>query len=260
MSVQYYIEKYGEEEGKVKYPDYLNRTKFCHTKEDYIKRYGEERGILEYEKHKNDCIRTKETFIKKWGEDEGLKRWENYCKKQSETNTFEYKQKKYGWTKEQFDEYNKSRAVTLENLIKKYGEDEGLKRWENYCYLQSYKKTKEYLIEKYGEEKGLEEYYRICDQKILSIDNFIRKYGKEVGEEKYKEYISGVSKGFSKISNELFKQISSYNVNNDKIYYGENEKRFKINFDGIKIAILDFYNESTNKAIEFYGDYWHRKS
>ena len=49
---------------------------------------------------------TKEKAIKKYGEVDGLKKWEEYCKKQAISNTFEYKQNKYGWTKDQFDEYN----------------------------------------------------------------------------------------------------------------------------------------------------------
>ena len=35
---------------------------------------------------------TKEFAIKEYGKEEGLKRWESYCKAQSVTNTFEYKQ------------------------------------------------------------------------------------------------------------------------------------------------------------------------
>ena len=40
MSVQYYIDKYGEELGRQKYQEYLDKTKFCHTKEDFIHRFG----------------------------------------------------------------------------------------------------------------------------------------------------------------------------------------------------------------------------
>ena len=91
-----------------------------------------------------------ERFITIYGIEEGKKRWDSYCKKQAESNTFEYK-KRNGLieTKEQFDEYNKSRAVTLKNQIKKYGDVEGKKRWDSYCKRQAYTNSKEY----FGQEK-----------------------------------------------------------------------------------------------------------
>jgi hypothetical protein len=51
---------------------------------------------------------TQENLIKKHGESKGIEKWLNYCSKQSETNTFQYKKEKYGWSKEKFDEYIKS--------------------------------------------------------------------------------------------------------------------------------------------------------
>lgn len=72
----------------------------------------------------------KRNLLLKYGND-GERRWQEYCKRQSETNTFAYKEKMYGYDKTQFDMYNKSRAVTLDNFIKRYGED-GLMLYENY--------------------------------------------------------------------------------------------------------------------------------
>lgn len=102
---------------------------------------------------KNTSI-TLENLISKYGEVEGNKRWKSYCDKQAETNTFDYKLNKYGITEEEFNAFNKSRAVTLKNLIKKYGEDEGIKRWEAYCERQKYTNSYEYFIEQYGEDEG----------------------------------------------------------------------------------------------------------
>ena len=50
-------------------------------------------------------------------------------------NTFEYKKEKFGWSPEDFKEFNKSRAVTKENLIKKHGEEKGLEIFNNYCKM-----------------------------------------------------------------------------------------------------------------------------
>lgn len=71
------------------------------------------------------------------------------CDKQAYSNSLEYKQIKHGWTKEQFDTYNKSRATTKKSLIEKYGEQEGTQKWKEYCNKQSYAGCKlEYFIEK----------------------------------------------------------------------------------------------------------------
>ena len=221
--------------GPKKYQEYLDKTKFCHTELDFIKRYGEIEGKSRWEKYRKSCARTEEFFVNKYGKDEGLKRWNEYRRKQSVTNTFEYKEKVYGWSKEQFDEYNKSRAVTLKNLVKKYGEDEGQIRWDNYCKRQAYTCSIEYYIEKYGEEQGKIEFNKMLESKVVRPSgNF-----------------------YSKESQILFDKIAAANKHNHILYFGENERLIKI---GKTHALLDFFNETTNKAIEFYGDYWHRKS
>jgi hypothetical protein len=48
------------------------------------------------------------------------------------------------------DEYNKKSAPTLKNMIIKYGEDEGQKRWDIYIQKQAYTNSFEYKKEKYG--------------------------------------------------------------------------------------------------------------
>lgn len=101
LSEQYYIDKYGDIDGPLKYKEFRLKTKF--------------------KTHANNWKNTKENFILKYGEQQGLIRWNNYCDKQRYSNTFQYKQQKLNWTKQQFTQYNKSRAVTLENLIAKHG-------------------------------------------------------------------------------------------------------------------------------------------
>ena len=72
---------------------------------------------------------TKEKFVYVYGEKIGLERWESYCEKQRLTNLFEYKRDKYGWSEEQYKEYNQSLAVTLDNQTRRWGEEEGKKRF-----------------------------------------------------------------------------------------------------------------------------------
>lgn len=172
-------------------------------------------------------------------------------------NTFDYKQKIYGWDKQTFDDYNKSRAVTKENLVKKYGKDIGIHRWNEYLQKQHYSKTLDYLIEKYGEEKGLEEYKRICREKLLTKENFIRKYGEIDGITKWKSYLDGISCGYSKTAIKFIEKIVHANKEDHKLFYGENEKKFDIFENEFTYVLVDLYDETTNKVIEFYGDFWH---
>lgn len=131
---------------------------------------------------KKQNSRTLENFIRKYGEEIGKLKWKHYCDKQSETNTFEYKKAKYNWTEEDFEKYNKSRAVTLDNLIKKHGEDIGLKMWLSYVEKQILTKSAEYYINKYGDEKWKE----LNKSKLQNLENFIKRYGEEKGEDEFR--------------------------------------------------------------------------
>lgn len=201
---------------------------------------------------------TIEHMIAKHGQIEGQRIWTEYCNKQSVKNKFETKQKKYGWTKDKFDEFNKSRGVTLVNLIKKYGEIEGKKKFDAYCDRQSYAGNKlEYFIEKYGEEEGKKKYINVSNQKILNIENFIRKYGPILGPQKYQNYSNRNISSISAISQKLFFALKTQ-LNRDNIWFGQHRGEYGMYLHDInQYVFLDFYDFKTNKAIEFFGDYWH---
>lgn len=97
-------------------------------------------------------------YIKLHGEEEGKKRWEVYKGKQADSNGLEYKQEKHGWTKEQFDAYNASRASTKENFVKRHGEQDGTIKWEQYVERQRETINKRYFIETYNEIEGAAKY------------------------------------------------------------------------------------------------------
>lgn len=179
---------------------------------------------------RNVCVRTKENFIKSYGEEEGTRRWNQYCQKQAETNTLEYKKEKYGWTEEQFKEFNKSRAVTLENLITRYGESLGKQKWHEYCAKQKYTCSLEYFIKKYGQEKGTEKYN---DYMSILTNNY-----KNIGP-------------VSEISQALCMDIHNHFPNNE-IFYDDVNFEYKAGH-----YHLDYYDKTINVVIEFNGDYWH---
>lgn len=206
---------------------------------------------------------TLENLVRKYGEEEGKKKWDNYCKKQSETNTFEYKKEKYGWTKEQFDEYNASRAVTKKNLIRRWGKEEGLKKWNKYVDRQVETKSKDYVIEKYG----VDYWNELCRKKSLNLETFIRKWGEEEGKKRWENYYNSTNGGvtYSRISKQCFEDIIKYMDLKYSTEFGIFENGINIfYFDkevericGDKLYRLDCYFNDFNIDIEFNGDVFH---
>lgn len=177
------------------------------------------------------CKRTKEKYINRFGEEEGNRRWKSYCDKQSISNTFEYKREKFGWSREQFDEYNKSRSCTLENFIKRYGEENGIKKWKDYCEIQRYTTTLEYFKKTYGDEEGTKKYEAFQIAKAPAT--------------------LGLT-GASEIANEMFKELSEYYKGNT-IYTECINKEWIVDYR----YSLDYYDKTLNVVVEFYGDFWH---
>lgn len=215
------------------------------------------------EKYTKENSRTEKNYIKKFGKKEGVKRWKSYCEKQARVNTFEHKQKKYGWTREQFDEYNKSRSVTLDNLINRHGEKIGKEKWNSYCKKQSYTNSLEYYQKKFGEENGKIKWEEVNRKKAHTIETYIEKYDGdiELATEKLIEFFKNLKSSSisSKISVELFSELTDklIKMGYKKIFHYSFNNEWVINVRGHQTIFLDFYLRDTGKVIEFYGDYWH---
>jgi very-short-patch-repair endonuclease len=197
------------------------------------------------------------------GEPEGNRRWKIYCDAQSKTNTFEYKNKKYGMSQEQFDAYNKTRSVTLENCISRHGIVEGTKVFDDYCEKQSYVGCKlGYFIEKYGVEDGTQKYHDLNKTKSISIENMIRVHGEISGPEKYHDWreavVSNGCKFTSPISQELFKEIDSRLEFDGRSMFSDKNREFgfydKTDF---KAYLYDYVILDLKLCIEFNGDIYH---
>lgn len=197
---------------------------------------------------------TKYTCLLRYGKIEGLKRYKIYCDKQAYTNSKEYKK----MTDEEFEAYNKSRAVTIDNLIKRHGEEKGKEIWNSYCEKQRYSTSKEYFIEKYGEKDGLEKYNNFYRKKAQTLENFIEKYGEKIGKQKFDEFNFKRSKFYSKMSQELFENLNEkLNLDlNHKVYYATHKNsEFCINKN--KPKFFDFVISDLKLCIEFNGDNFH---
>ena len=205
-----YIEKYGKEKGELKYIE-TNRKKAI-TLDNFIRLYGEEDGALRYLKIKNNRTYThsKQYQIDKYGLEEGEKKWK---------------------------EISSKKGSSLENFIRIYGKEEGLKQ-----YLISNKKRKytnsiQYQIDKHGKEEG----EKIWKERII----------KRFQSTNFKSY-SNIGLEFCTLLYEKIKNTYS------NIFYGDNEYIFEYYKDGITVLRPDLYIRDLNLVIEYYGTYWHR--
>jgi hypothetical protein len=235
-----------------RFPSIKNLSRIFNTNNE-VTCYAFNIPIEEAKKSNKKYSWTKEKAIEKYGEEKGLEIWNNYCEKQSQTNTFEYKKEKYGWTKEQFDEYNQSRAVTLENLIKRHGKEKGLEIWNNYIIRQSETKSFNWMVEKYGEEKAIE----INSQKSLTLENFIRKYGEEEGALRWEEFSIKRYNPYSQISQILFEMLDKYLSKKYTTYYATKNNGEWFVRGNDQVYYLDYFIKELNICIEFNGNAWH---
>lgn len=202
---------------------------------------------------------TLENCVTRYGEKEGRRRFDSYRQKQAVSNSFEYKQQKHGWTREQYNAFNKSRAQTRENMIKRYGETVGTQKWEAYVSIQQYAGSSEqYFIDKLGEEEGRKKWREINQMKSHSISTYILRYGEELGKKEYFKWVEQLNKKvfFSRVSQDLFKDIDDGSY---KIYYATHNNGEYFIFDSVykKVRFFDYVDTERKKCIEFNGDCFH---
>lgn len=259
-TLQYWIDKgYDPEEAEIM------RMSRCPGTFEYFhifKGMSKEQSMKEKEIYQNNKKNTKSNFIKKYGKEEGIKRWNVYRNKQSKSNTFEYKKEKYGWTREEFDEYNESRSSTKENFINRHGKELGAQLWEEYVNKQSYTNSLEYFIEKYGEGLGNKKYKKYCKLRGHSFESFLERYDGDydLANKKYLEYVK-IRPGYkssSDLANKMFDEIYENLSDGDLVYYdGLNMEYLFNSTEQSHPYFVDFYIKNKHKVIEFYGDYWH---
>lgn len=210
-----------------------------------------------YEDYRKICSMitgvTEKSMINKWGDELGKQKWNQYKQKQSESNKFEYKKEKHNWTKEQFDKYNKSRAVTLENLQNKYGKELGETYFNVYVEKQKFTKSKEYMINKYGEEKTK----AINQSKAQTLDNYIKRLGEIEGLKQYETMLSHHRNYFSKISQKFFDELDKYLSTKYTTYYATKNNEYGVNLHNNDYIRLDYFILELNLCIEFNGTYCH---
>ena len=196
---------------------------------------------------------TLKNYQKKHGMKEGQILWDQYRERQSHSNSLEYKQEKHGWSQEKYDNYNKSRSVTLPNMIAKHGDIEGSIKWQEYCERQAYTNTKAYFIERDGQEAGSLKYAEVCRKKSHSLDVVMERHGcdKETALEIVQGYTQ--SEKYSSNAEKEFVDCLTADMNTE-LEYQYKTKQYCI-WANNRANFYDIVHN--NKAIEFNGDYWH---
>ena len=87
------------------------------------------------------------------------------------------------------------------------------------------------------------------------MEYFVETYGEVEGLKKYKEFNSrNFYAGHSKIADEFFEQIA-FRFSDHTLHYNDTE--LDLITDNKRWCRPDYYDETFNIVIEFYGDYWH---
>lgn len=190
-----------------------------------------------------------------YGDVEGLKRWNEYRDKQAYTNTYEYKSTKHGMTKDEYDSYNKSRSVTIENMVKKYGQELGTQKYINYCERQAYTNTLDYFIVTYGHDLGEEMYIDVCERKAHTLSNMIQRHGETTGTIVYKEYVEKKLFCYTSKEEKVFieKLINALNENG---FDGGHHTSFGKMIDNT-YYVYDYVNTKHKILVEYNGSVWH---
>lgn len=209
-----------------------------------------------HQRRKENAV-TLDNLTRKYGAEEGKRRFDAYCEKQSVKNTFEFKQQKFGWTREQFEDYNTSRSVTLTNCIARHGEEVGTRIFNEYCEKQKDAGcTLSYFQSKLGEELGKIKYENVCKAKIPSLENFIKRHGEDKGTILWEDYVNNrTTTFFSAAPQSFFTELHSL-IPEEDCRYGTQEFGLYDKLCG-RYYKYDFVIPSRKKIIEFHGSYWH---
>lgn len=199
---------------------------------------------------------TLNNLIKKYGEDEGKIRWDQYKQKQAYSNSYEYKNKKHGWTLEEFNQYNSSRAITIENMIQKHGEEVGVNLWEKYCERQAYTNTLNYFVEKYGTDLGKQKYIEVNRKKGVNNPEFLSEQLGVSLDEAVDIILSRQRSGIYSSNLELeFVDCLEQEIKTSFEYSNKTKPFGKWSIYLNTYVVYDI--KHLDCIIEFNGDYWH---
>lgn len=260
-SLEAYIRKYGEEEGKIRYDNF--RRKCVISRESLISKYGEEEGNIKWQNYKNTRDSGSiEYFLKKFNNDEetAIKERKKMTDKMSKSHQKETYIEKFIDGEKVYESICKSKdSSSIDFFIKKYGKTEkAYYEYMNSCKSKDSASLK-YHISKYGEEEGVKKYNEMIEKLKFnsSIQGFIYRHGEEEGKRIFFENTIKrlrPSNNSSKSANKFFEELELFLGR--KLRYSANDGELYIVNDK-KIYFYDCYDEQSNTIIEYHCSLYH---
>lgn len=183
ITLENLIKKYGKEEGEKRFNQYREKQAYSNTLEYKAKVHGWNKE--DFDKYNKGRGVTLDNLILKYGEKEGTARFNDYCEKQSVAGvSLDYFIGLLGEEggRIKYEEVNAAKANTLDNFIKRHGEEEGKARFIKYIHSnngQYSSKMANDFFERLTMELGLtreDVYYNDNELPIATIDNGIFLY------------------------------------------------------------------------------------
>ncbi len=136
----------------------------------------------------NKSFNTEEFFRIKLGDELGIKTFLENKEKRSFGNTLKGQIKKYGKEEgtRRYNEMNSKKAHTLENFIRIHGETKGREMYKSTMTKKG--ASLENFQNKYGIEEGLKRYNEWKSKCISTEDNFIKRHGEKLGKQKWQDF------------------------------------------------------------------------
>ena len=233
------ISKYGIEDGKTKWKDFLNKQKGKGSLKRYIEKYGQEMGLTKY-REKNKKLSVSENALKLNGF--------------SEEEILLIKKK-----------HSSKSKITEKLLIEKYGLELGSIKWQNRLVnaKKSSKRSLYYWIDQCNGDLEIAK-NKLKEYQSRNKDFYIKKYGEIDGLEKFynqeKNRLRNIKSSKFQLEVENFicrLGIEFYGSKKEYVVFLKNEDRLVLNKNFI---IPDIFIKDKSLIIECYGDFWHGNS
>lgn len=144
--------------------------------------------VKRFEKYLKSKINTEEFYRLKFGDEYGLEKYQSVGKSRGGGNTLEGQIKKYGKEEgaRRYNEMNSKRAHTLDNFIRIHGEAKGREMYKSTMAKKAM--SLENFQNKYGDEEGLNRYNEWKAKCISTEENFINRHGEKLGKQKWQDF------------------------------------------------------------------------
>lgn len=157
---------------------------------------------------------------------------------------------------------------TKANFIRRYGEEDGTKKYEEFLLKRSKNMSLSGFVEKYGEAEGKARYLARCEKASWSYDVAVKKYGKDLGDKKYREFLfrigpmnvakNGISRESWVFFGPVLKRCFQLGLVKDDIKIGtQKRKEFWLSKKGFGFFCYDFCIPRLKIIVEYNGEGFH---